>query len=92
MMFQIPFDDVRDHFNLLYRKRSCVEKLIIPIDQLDLLKEITPLGIVTGRPRRDAEEFIDRFNMRSIFKVVVCMEDTEKHKPDPEPLILVRER
>lgn len=88
----IPFDDVRDHFNLLYRKRSCVEKLIIPIDQLDLLKEITPLGIVTGRPRRDAEEFIDRFNMRSIFKVVVCMEDTEKHKPDPEPLILAMQK
>lgn len=47
------------------------------------------MAIVTGRPKRDADEFIRRFQLDSVFKVVVCMEDTKKHKPNPHPLLLV---
>ncbi len=44
-----------------------------------------PLAIVTGRPRRDCERFLHRFDLESLFSSVVCMEDAPL-KPDPAPV------
>jgi HAD superfamily hydrolase (TIGR01548 family) len=40
------------------------------------------LGVVTGRPRVDAERFLRRFDLADLFRVVVCREDAPL-KPDP---------
>ncbi len=45
------------------------------------------IGIVTSKTK---EEFLNDFvpfGLSNYFKVVVCADDTEKHKPNPEPLL-----
>lgn len=44
-----------------------------------------PLGIVTGRPRADAERFLREHGYREHCRVVVCHEDGPL-KPDPAPV------
>ncbi len=50
-----------------------------------------PLGIVTGRPRHDAERFIAHAEIGGFFRAMVCMEDGPA-KPDPAPVRLLLER
>ena len=50
-----------------------------------------PLALVTGRPRRDAERFLERFGLADLFDVVVTREDAAL-KPDPAPVRLALER
>ncbi len=46
------------------------------------------LGIVTAKRLRTIELALDRFPiLRETMEVVVGAEDTERHKPDPEPLL-----
>lgn len=49
-----------------------------------------PLGVVTGRPRTDAEEFLDRFDLREDVSALVTKDDAPL-KPDPAPVSLVLE-
>ncbi|MBR3147014.1 MAG: HAD family hydrolase [Eubacterium sp.] len=44
------------------------------------------LGLVTSRHRETADVLFDLFNVRDYFDAVVVCEDTERHKPDPEPI------
>lgn len=51
------------------------------------------LGIVTAKRHRTVGLALDRFPaLASVFDVVVGYEDTEKHKPDPEPVLLAVEK
>ncbi len=50
-----------------------------------------PLGVVTGRPRVDAEEVLDRFGLLSNTSVLVTREDAPL-KPDPAPILLALQR
>ena len=57
----------------------------------DVLKALTSsgykLGIVTSKTK---DEFIQDFyklEINNYFDIVVCADDTEKHKPFPDPLI-----
>jgi HAD superfamily hydrolase (TIGR01548 family) len=50
-----------------------------------------PLGIVTGRPRKDAEEALDRFGLLADISTLVTREDAPL-KPDPGPVLLAMER
>lgn len=45
-------------------------------------------GIITGRPREEAEFVLTRFEMKNNFEIVVAMEDTPKGKPDPAGIIM----
>lgn len=45
-------------------------------------------GIVTGRPRVEAEFTLERFGIRDLFDVVVCMEDVEQGKPSPDGILM----
>lgn len=49
------------------------------------------LGVVTGRPRRDARRFLDEYGIAHLFGAVVCREDAPL-KPDPEPVRVALER
>jgi pyrophosphatase PpaX len=45
-------------------------------------------AVVTSKRRRSVEMALDSFpGLRNVTDVFVTMEDTERHKPDPEPLL-----
>lgn len=46
------------------------------------------LGIVTNRIKKGAERALESTKIRKNFSVVTAYENTTKHKPDPEPLLL----
>lgn len=58
---------------------------------LERLGRRLPLAIVTGRPRRDAERFLDRCGLGGRFAALVTMEDAPL-KPDPAPVRLALAR
>lgn len=45
------------------------------------------VGIVTSKMRETAERALRIFNLFDLMDVVVTVDDTEKHKPNPEPLL-----
>ena len=69
----------------LYRN----ERLLPSRDVLLRLASRARLGIVTGRPRRDAERFVRDFDVP--VDVLVCVEDAAP-KPDPAPVRLALDR
>ena len=66
------------------------ETLIPSIQLLRKLAERFRLGIVTGRPRGEAEWFLEKFGIADLFPVRVCMEDAPA-KPSPEPVRIAME-
>ena len=67
------------------------EKLLVSREWFANLTSHFRLGIVTGRPRAEAEWFLDRFEVRQFFDAIVCMEDGPL-KPDPSPVKTALER
>jgi pyrophosphatase PpaX len=60
-------------------------------DVLDLLPKLREegrrLGIVTAKRLRTVDLALDRFPvLREVSDVIIGMEDTERHKPDPDPI------
>ena len=50
------------------------------------------LGVVTAKRRSTVELAFARVPIAHLFETVVGGDETEKHKPDPEPLLLAAER
>ncbi|MDQ0149004.1 HAD family hydrolase [Eubacterium multiforme] len=44
------------------------------------------LGIITSQTRKEYETIFMRFNLDNYFDVVICADDTIKHKPEGEPM------
>ena len=66
-------------------------------DLLDVLPKLRQegrqLGLVTAKRHRTVALAFDRFPaLASAFDVVVAHEDTERHKPEPEPVLLAVEK
>ena len=51
----------------------------------ELKKRSKKIGIVTGRPRKDCEKFLKKYNLQDLVDCSVCMEDGPP-KPDPFPV------
>ena len=49
-------------------------------------------GLVTSRFKRTAMEGLEKFDLTKYFDVIITPEDTDKHKPDPEPVNIALER
>ncbi|WP_171406167.1 HAD family hydrolase [Acinetobacter baylyi] len=47
-----------------------------------------PWGIVTNKPRHLTELLLERLNLTERCAVLVCPEDVQRTKPDPEPMFL----
>jgi histidinol-phosphate aminotransferase len=83
--------DVTERFERLYQGTQerpglwTRERLLWPREALRALSVRIPLGIVTGRPRHDAQRFLREHQVEDLFRVVVCMEDGPL-KPDPAPV------
>ncbi|CAM9249461.1 unnamed protein product [Pylaiella littoralis] len=69
-----------------------LETLIPAKGVLEELARRLPMGmaIVTGRPRRDCEYFLEKHGLAHLFKASFCMEDGPA-KPDPFPVIRAAE-
>lgn len=84
--------DVTERFERLYQGQDAepglwtTETLIGDRDRYARLADRLPLAVVTGRPRRDAQRFLEQENLADLFSAVVCMEDAPA-KPDPAPLL-----
>lgn len=91
----VDLQRVTERFEELYQGRSAEggsrdalherETLRCEAGWLRAMATRLPLGIVTGRPRRDAQRFLERFGLSELFGAVVCMEDAPA-KPDPAPV------
>jgi HAD superfamily hydrolase (TIGR01549 family) len=57
----------------------------------DTLNKLNEIGILTGIvTSKTKEEFLNDFlpfDLNDYFKLVVCADDTEKHKPNPDPIL-----
>ena len=88
----VPLDEIVDVFESIYQGTPDApglkerEELLISKESLQRMAATLPLGIVTGRPKRDAFELLDRFEIDSLFAAVVTREDAPM-KPDPAPVI-----
>jgi HAD superfamily hydrolase (TIGR01548 family) len=67
------------------------ERPLIHADRLRQVAGGRPVGLVTGRPRRDCERFLADHGLSGCFDAVVCMEDAPA-KPDPAPVRAALER
>ncbi|MYA41779.1 MAG: HAD-IA family hydrolase [Gemmatimonadetes bacterium] len=67
------------------------ETLIPSRELLEGLARSFRLGIVTGRPRADAQRFLREQGVRGCFSAVVCREDAPL-KPDPAPVLAALEQ
>ena len=94
---EVSLDDITKAYQEAYLGTSTSpglresERMLVPVDVLSRLAERLPLAIVTGRPREEAEWFLDKEELTDLFPTVVCMEDGPL-KPDPAPVQLARSR
>ena len=83
----VEYEDVKKKFQELYLGGLRDTETLIPSKQMLLdLAEKYPCAIVTGRPRDDCDYFLKLVGLDQVFTKCVCMEDTEKPKPDPAPV------
>jgi len=88
---EVSLDDVTEAYQEVYLGTPNTpglresERLLVPRDVLSRLADRLPLAIVTGRPRQEAEWFLDKEGLSDLFRAVVCMEDGPL-KPDPAPV------
>jgi pyrophosphatase PpaX len=73
--------NVLNHDSLVKEYPSVKETLI------QLANKGIQLGIVSSKVRRVVLMGLNRFELLSFFKCVVCADDVNKHKPDPEPVL-----
>jgi pyrophosphatase PpaX len=80
----------RDHNEPLHEElEACVgmEDVLIRLHA-----EGRRLGVVTAKRRATVELAFARVPLAHLFETIVGGDETEKHKPDPEPLLLAAER
>jgi pyrophosphatase PpaX len=73
------------------------ERLIRDYDGVrDVLADLRSAGgriaVATSKRRESARQAMDILGLSELIPVVVAMEDTEAHKPDPTPLLLALQR
>ena len=81
----------KEHNDGLHDALEAFDDLLALLPQLRA--EGRKLGIVTAKRHRTVELALDRFPaLRDEFDTVVGHEDTDRHKPDPDPVLLAVER
>jgi len=93
--------DSEEEFNKIYQMAHSrdvdydTSLISIPDNTEKVLENLSNkyiLGIVTSRIRNSVYEVPDLNRLKHYFKTSVAYEDTEKHKPNPEPLLLAMEQ
>jgi len=84
-------DAYKEHNDGLHETLEAFDELLALLPGLKA--EGRRLGIVTAKRHRTVGLALDRFPaLASAFDVVVGFEDTSRHKPDPEPVLLAIEK
>jgi pyrophosphatase PpaX len=84
-------ESYKEHNDGLHEKLEAFEELLALLPGLKA--EGRKLGIVTAKRHRTVGLALDRFPaLANAFDVVVAHEDTSRHKPDPDPVLLAVER
>ena len=79
-------------FNELWMKQAIAVFLGVPA-MLDQLRAIpVKVGVVTAKRRLSAMLTLNIFGLDHDFDAIIVKEDTRKHKPHPEPLLLAMEQ
>ena len=81
----------KEHNDGLHETLEAFDELLalLPV----LKAEGRKLGLVTAKRQRTVALALDRFPvLASVLDVVVTHEDTSRHKPDPEPVLLAVEK
>lgn len=81
-------EGVEERWNENLLKYSDEMKLFEGIKQViqELKCKSVSLGIVTSKTRKEYETDFLKFGLNSYFDLVICADDTRKHKPDKEPI------
>jgi len=80
----------REHNEPLHAELECCTGMLDVLDRLHA--EGRRLGIVTAKRHATVELAFARLPLRRYFDVIVGADDTERHKPHPEPILLALER
>jgi pyrophosphatase PpaX len=80
----------RRHNGPLHDELECCTGMLDVLDRLHA--EGRRLGIVTAKRHASVELAFARLPLRDYFEVIVAADDTERHKPDPEPILFALER
>lgn len=89
----LTLEQVTETFESFYQGTAekaglCDLESLIPRKELleDLYKKCDgKMAVVTGRPRKDCNKFLELYGIKHLFKACVCMEDGP-WKPDPFPV------
>lgn len=76
-----------DHYKELIEMFPGMAQLI-----KDLKARGYKVGLVTSRLRNSTEIGLKKFGLLEAFDYIVTADDTEKHKPDPEPVLIALEK
>ena len=93
--FSYNYDEVvkeyrKFHKNIFYDYLKLHDGAVEIIKYLD--KNNITMGIVTSRLKETAVEILEIFDIKKYFQTIITIDDTEKHKPDPEPLLKALEQ
>jgi pyrophosphatase PpaX len=75
----------RAHNDPQYSELACFDGVLDVLHELN--RQGRRLGVVSAKRRPTVERVFAGAGMREFFEVVVGSEDTERHKPDPEPVL-----
>ncbi|MEN3033667.1 MAG: HAD-IA family hydrolase [Aquificaceae bacterium] len=87
---EVSLEEIIREFNKFYETLKHTEKLLIGHGVLREIRELSrPMGVVTGRPRKDLEEGFNKFSLWEYFDFIVD-EDTipERDLRKPHPFAL----
>jgi histidinol-phosphate aminotransferase len=93
----LPLEVVTERFETLYQGTEAApglkleERPLVDLETWRRWAKTRPLAVVTGRPRADAEEFLERFGLTGAISALVTRED-DPLKPDPAPVRRALER
>jgi len=84
---KIKKQDIINRYQQYYLSLRDNEKLLISKETLKKLRKSFRLGIVTGRPKKEAEYTLKINNIEKFFDIIIAMEDC-KPKPSPDGINL----
>ena len=90
----ITYEEVKGEFQERYLGKNnsgliSNENLILNIDVIEKLGKQYSLGIITGRPKEEAEFFLKKNGIYHYFNTIICREDVGlNEKPDPFGILL----
>ncbi len=67
----------------------------VPEQTRELLEELhrrLPLAVVSSSSQREVVTILKETGLHGYFRTVICSEDVQRHKPDPEPYRLAAQR